>query len=180
MGVFQDIGRYATQVLPSAPNPAFFKTNNNPGQILPSAPSTAPGEYDPSGSYVPLTMATGAHAAADTTAAILRGNYDNWKNTYYPKLQEMINQTTYSNPGIVGLETAAATNQVTAAYDTAKTGVQNTMARYGLSVDPATNTATDLAQTAATVGAQNQTRQYLADRDRSIVAGTPRAVSSTT
>ena len=41
------------------------------------APRATPGTYDETGTYIPLTMATGKHAATDTTASILRGNYAN-------------------------------------------------------------------------------------------------------
>jgi len=132
------------------------------------------------GVYQPLTMGTGRTAAANATAAVLRGNYDNWKSTYFPVLEGLLNETTYSNPDLVQKETAAATKQVAGAFGAARAGAENTMARYGMKQDPSTASATDLAEVAATVGAQNQTRMYLADRDRSIAMGTPRAVSSTT
>lgn len=136
------------------------------------------GTYDETGTYIPLTMATGKNAASDTTAKILRGNYANWKEIYFPVLQDMLNSTTYANPGLVGEETAKATNQVTGAYTAARTGMQNTMARYGLTVDPSSEASADLAEVAAKVGAQNQTRQYLTDRDRSIMTGMPSPVAS--
>ena len=142
------------------------------------APRATPGTYDETGTYIPLTMATGKHAATDTTASILRGNYANWKETYFPVLQDMLNETTYANPGLVGEETAKATNQVTGAYTAARTGMQDTMARYGLTVDPSTEASTNLAEVAAKVGAQNETRQYLTDRDRSIMTGMPSPVPS--
>lgn len=167
-GIYHD-GNLPTTGLAGALAPAFG-----------TEATAQPGTYDASGNYVPLTMGKGKAAAANTTAAILRGNYENWKSTYFPKLQQMIGETTYNDPSIVGEETAKASGQVASAFNTARTGAQNTMARYGLSVDQSTNDATDLAQVAATVGTQNQTRQYLADRDRSILAGTPRAVATTT
>lgn len=132
------------------------------------------------GAYQPLVMGGGKAAAANATAAVLRGNYDNWKNTYFPVLEGLLNETTYNNPDLVQKETAAATKQVGGAFNAARTGAENTMARYGMKQDPSTAAATDLAEVAATVGAQNQTRMYLGDRDRSIAMGTPRAVSSTT
>ena len=142
------------------------------------ATKVTPGSFDETGTYVPITMGTGKNAASDTTAKILRGNYANWKEIYFPVLQDMLNSTTYANPGLVGEETAKATNQVTGAYTAARTGMQNTMARYGLTVDPSSEASADLAEVAAKVGAQNQTRQYLTDRDRSIMTGMPSPVAS--
>lgn len=128
-----------------------------------------------------ITMGTGPHAAADTTAAILRSNYDNWKSMYFPQVSNLMDMTTYNNPGLVDQETTAATNQVNSSFDTARANQANDLARYGLSVDPAAARTTDLAQTAAVVGAKNNTRQYLSDRNRAIaVGGLPSAVAGGT
>lgn len=148
--------------------------------VTSQAATVTPGTYDETGTYIPLTMGTGKNAASNTTASILRGNYANWKETYFPVLQDMLNETTYANPGLVDEETAKATSQVAGAYNVARTGMQNTMARYGLTVDPSTEASTSLAEVAAKAGAQNQARQYLTDRDRSIMTGMPSPVSSST
>ena len=153
-------------------------SSNASGRKVSTSLGVTPGTFDETGKYVPLAMGTGKNAATDTTARILRGNYANWKETYFPVLQDMLSETTYANPGLVGEETAKATNQVTGAYTAARTGMQDTMARYGLSVDPSTEASTNLAEVAAKVGAQNETRQYLTDRDRSIMTGMPSPVSS--
>lgn len=155
---------------------AWVTKDATTGAMLPSG--VQPGTYDESGNYVPIAMGTGKNAATNTTANILRGNYNNWKETYFPVLQDMLGQTTYSDPSIVGEETAKATQQVNNAYQVANTNTDNTMARYGLTADPSTKSNSALAQVAAQVGAQNQTRQYLADRDRSIMTGMPSPVSS--
>lgn len=154
----------------------WVKTDATTG--IKTALGTQPGTYDENGNYVPIAMGIGKNAATNTTAAILRGNYQNWKETYFPVLQDMLGQTTYSNPGLVDEETAKATQQVDNAYQVANANTDNTMARYGLTTDPSTKSNSGLAQVAAQVGAQNQTRQYLADRDKSVMTGMPSAMSS--
>lgn len=133
------------------------------------------GTYDTSGNYVPLVMGTGDHAASETTAEVLRGGYDTWKTKFFPKVEELMDMTTYNNPGLIGQQISDAQKAVTGSY-TNVTGQQDrNLARYGMANTARQQSAADssmlLSQSTALVNAANSARTTQSDLDKLIAAG---------
>lgn len=133
------------------------------------------GQYN-DGSYTPLIMNNGdKHAASNATAAVLQANYNEWKNNYFPKIGELTQQTTYENPALMGQELGRAQGQVNNAFGVAQQGQEYQQAKFGMTQTAEQRTANagqmDIAKSASSVDAANQTRMALGDRNRGIAAG---------
>ena len=133
-----------------------------------------PGSYN-NGVYTPLTMDGSYHQASNAAAAVARGKYDLWKETFFPKVNDLMNMTTYMNKDLVGQETASASGIANKAFDNVAAGQAQNVARFGMSQTAeqkaADASALSLGRTAATVDAENSTRLALKDRDRAIATG---------
>jgi hypothetical protein len=116
--------------------------------------------------------------AADMAAAVTQAQYSDWKNTFLPASQAMLNQTTFNNPGLVQQGVTQAVGNVNQAFDTAA-GVQQRLATHaGIADDPTLSAVTskvnNVQRSASVVDAANRIRQNLSDRNTSIMqSGTP-------
>jgi hypothetical protein len=113
--------------------------------------------------------------ASDLAAAVAQSQYDNWKSTYFPAMQAARDMTTYATPEIVDKEVTkgmAAADQAStnAAGQQSRTfqrfGMQPTAEQRDTIADVATNN-----KTLSEVDAANRVRMDLADRNKSIMAG---------
>lgn len=163
-----------------------------PGQL--PAPGSelrpgSPGTFDVNGNYNPLKMGTGSHAAADTTAAVLRGNYNEWKSKFFGKdnasgiIPQLVNQTTYANPGLVDQELSQGALRTNNAFNVASTNQAYQQQKYGMQQTTEQVQANALslnqAKSASNADAANRIRQKLYERNQSIASGgLPAAVAS--
>lgn len=133
------------------------------------------GTVNPTGAYTPLVMGTGENAASDAASAITRAKYEDWKNRFFPKVDELMNMTTYVNKNLVPTETANAFKITNETFDNVTAGQQRNLARYGMSQTAeqraAQSDALSLGRAAAIVNAEDSTRLALKDRDRAIASG---------
>lgn len=136
-----------------------------------AAIAAASGRVGADGSYNPLIMSGGAHAASDTLANVTRAKYDDWKARFFPKVGELMDMTTYNNPNLIAQETAGAVNTVNESFNLANGSQARNVASYGMTQVPDDTRANDLGQVASQVDAINNTRLVLKDRDRAIAAG---------
>lgn len=108
--------------------------------------------------------------ASDTYAKIIREQYDDWKNRFYPKQQELMNQATSgelmnAQLGRVGENTETAINN-------AKVGQDNMMGRMGVqSTQDANDNSMGLKTSLAVAGAKNGIRSAENERQNSILSG---------
>ena len=141
------------------------------------------GRYMPDNStFIPLQMAGGDHAASDTTARLLRSQYDDWITTYFPKVDDLIQQTTYGNPDLMPKELDASQQQVDTAFNVAHANQAYQVGKYGMDqtseARQGQQVSAGMAQATAEVDAANRTRQRLADRNQKIaLGGLPSAVA---
>ena len=69
----------------------------------------------------------------DTQGAIAREQWDTYKSTGLPALKRLsADVEAYDSPGRIAVAEGRAATDVNQAYDTAKTGLMNTLGRYGL------------------------------------------------
>jgi hypothetical protein len=133
------------------------------------------GKYDSDGVYHPLTMDGTDHQASNATATLARSKYDDWKLRFFPKVDELMNMTTYMNKELVPTETANAVKLTNQSFDTVTAGQDRNVARFGMTQTAeqkaAQDSALSLGRSTATVGAENNTRIALKDRDRAIATG---------
>ncbi len=108
--------------------------------------------------------------ASDTYAKIIREQYDDWKNRFYPEQQELMNQATSgelmnAQLGRVGENTETAINN-------AKVGQDNMMGRMGVqSTQDANDNSMGLKTSLAVAGAKNGIRSAENERQNSILSG---------
>ena len=137
--------------------------------------SGSPGTYDANGTYIPLVAGTGENAASDTSGLVIRANYNEWKNAFFPKIGELMNMTTYNNPGLLKGQVADAQNAVASSFDNVQGGQARTAARYGMTVSArqqaAQDSAMSLARSSSMVDAANRVRGDQLDRNRAIATG---------
>ncbi len=108
--------------------------------------------------------------ASDTYASIIRDQYDDWKNRFYPKQQELMDLAT---SGELMKNQLARVDATTAnSVNNAQVAQNNTMARMGVS------TATDgndnslgLKASLATASAKNGARSAEQERQLNILSG---------
>ncbi len=108
--------------------------------------------------------------ASDTYAKIIREQYDDWKNRFYPEQQELMNQATSgelmnAQLGRVGENTETAINN-------AKVGQDNMMGRMGVqSTQDVNDNSMGLKTSLAVAGAKNGIRSAENERQNSILSG---------
>lgn len=134
------------------------------------------GEYGilPDGSYGynPLVK---AGKATDMYAQVTRAVYDDWKQNYLPVALEMMNQTTYNNPGLMAENVTQAVGNVNSSFNSAQDQQDRTLSRFGISRTGQAQEVSDrmesLSKSASIVDAANRIRQNLADRNRQVALG---------
>lgn len=130
--------------------------------------------------YSPLTV---GESASQNLADVTRATYEDWRKQYLPIALEMMNQTTYNNPDLVGKEVKSAVGNVESAFKNAQGLQDRTASRYGISFDDRQRAASDritgLEKSTAVVDAANRIRQKLADRNKQIAAGGIPAINAT-
>lgn len=129
--------------------------------------------------YSPLTV---GGSAAQNLADVTRATYEDWRKQYLPIALEMMNQTTYNNPGLVDKEVKSAVGNVESAFKNTQGLQDRTASRYGITLDDRQKAASDritgLEKSTAVVDAANRIRQKLADRNRQVAAGGIPAIST--
>lgn len=117
----------------------------------------------------------GKYAANDTWAWITRQQWDDYEQRFAPRELELINQTTYNNPSIVGQEVQKGMTAATNAVDTTQAMNEQFRSRFGASIDPRaqiqSNRLTGLTKAAASVDAAARIRETLNDQNRQIALG---------
>ncbi len=111
-----------------------------------------------------------SHYASDTYAQLIREQYDDWLNRYYPKQQQLMQLGT--NNQLMNAQLARTDGIAANSLRSAQLGTQNQMARYGLSrtTNPQDNTA-GLRSALAVAGADNGIRQAEQERQMNILTG---------
>ncbi|CAI1616951.1 Uncharacterised protein [Serratia quinivorans] len=108
--------------------------------------------------------------AADTYARLIREQYADWQNRFYPKQKELMGLATSGQLMNDQLSRADANTQQT--LNTAQVGQQNQMARYGVAQSPTGgDNSLGLRSALATAGAKNGIREGEADRQMNILTG---------
>lgn len=108
--------------------------------------------------------------AADTYARLIREQYADWQNRFYPKQKELMGLATSGQLMNDQLARADANTQQT--LNTAQVGQQNQMARYGVAQAPtAGDNSLGLRAALETAGAKNGIREGEADRQMNILTG---------
>ena len=162
-----------------APTPGYGEYESPTGIVgyTPEIKTWVPtqGSTEDDGTYNDVTLDGSKNQASNATAALVNSRFDVWKETFFPKIEELMAMTTYMNPGLVGTETAKAAELTGQAFNNVEAGQNRNLARYGLQQTAEQQTAqTDalaLGRSAATVNAENSTRLALKDRDRAIATG---------
>lgn len=106
---------------------------------------------------------------------LTQAQYDSWKNTFYPVIEQMLGQSTYANPQIANEQISEAISSVNSRFNSAE-GMRNRYAsQYGLDIDPATQAEnsriSNVKRSAAVVDAANRIRQSLMERNKQIMEG---------
>lgn len=133
------------------------------------------GKVDNRGIYHNLIMDGTKNQAANATAALTRAQYADWKERFFPKIEDLASMTTYANPELAQQETDKATQLTNSTFANVANSQARNVSRYGMTQtaeqQQATADALSLDRAAAVVDAANNTNIYLKDRDRAIVAG---------
>lgn len=108
--------------------------------------------------------------ASDTYAQIIRDQYDDWKNRFYPKQQELMDLAT---SGEMMKNQLARVDATTAnSVNNAQVAQQNTMARMGVSTATDSNdNSLGLKASLATANAKNGARSAEQERQINILSG---------
>ncbi|HIE0017522.1 hypothetical protein [Serratia marcescens] len=115
--------------------------------------------------------------AADTYARLIREQYADWQNRFYPKQKELMGLATSGQLMNDQLSRAEANTQQT--LSTAQVGQQNQMARYGVAqTQTAGDNSLGLRSALATAGAINGVREGEADRQMNVLTGAAPAFAS--
>ncbi|WP_447879251.1 hypothetical protein [Serratia fonticola] len=108
--------------------------------------------------------------AADTYARLIREQYDDWYNRFYPKQKELMDLSTSGQ--LMNNQLARAGTNTQQALNTAQVGQQNQMARYGVAQNQAEgDNSLGLRSALATAGAKNGIREGEQDRQMNILTG---------
>ncbi|WP_447875200.1 hypothetical protein [Serratia fonticola] len=108
--------------------------------------------------------------AADTYARLIREQYDDWYNRFYPKQKELMELSTSGQ--LMNNQLARADANTQQALNTAQVGQQNQMARYGVAQNQtAGDNSLGLRSALATAGAKNGIREGEQDRQMNILTG---------
>ena len=108
--------------------------------------------------------------ASDTYAGIIRDQYDDWKNRFYPKQQELMDLAT---SGELMKNQLARVDATTAnSVNNAQVAQNNTMARMGVSTATDSNdNSLGLKASLATASAKNGARSAEQERQINILSG---------
>ena len=107
---------------------------------------------------------------SDTYASIIRDQYDDWKNRFYPKQQELMDLAT---SGELMKNQLARVDATTAnSVNNAQVAQNNTMARMGVSTATDSNdNSLGLKASLATASAKNGARSAEQERQINILSG---------
>ena len=109
--------------------------------------------------------------ASDTYARLNREQYDDWLNRYYPKQKQLLEDTqsgTFLNEQLNRVD-----ENFTSAQNASQVGLNNQMARYGVTTEKDSSANASLAL--ANVTAKNSLRDYEKDRSMSTLSGSSSA-----
>ncbi len=113
--------------------------------------------------------------ASDTWADISRLQWEDYDKRFIPQEDQLIGMMTYNNPELVGESVAKSSSAAGKGFDMASRMTDQHRARYGMAMsrgEAQHRQRTNQGQrTAAVVGAENQARQRLQERNREIALG---------
>jgi len=130
---------------------------------------------DPAG-IAPSTQAIGTSGkASDIWARITRDQWEDFKRSVQPMEDNVMNEATYNNPGVLDIAQQEGADNVNSFMDAADQAQQVRQAGYGINVsERATNANSrlaDIERTKALVGAANRIATNYVDRNRAIALG---------
>ncbi|KUI98936.1 hypothetical protein [Vibrio sp. MEBiC08052] len=105
--------------------------------------------------------------ASDTYAGIVRQQYDDWYNRFYPKQQELLRNT--QSGVLLNEQLGRVDENVASSLAAAQQGEANKMARYGLSSTP--DASQHVKSALASVSAKNSLRDYEKERSMNVLSG---------
>ncbi|HIB1507716.1 TPA: hypothetical protein ACWV5T_002331 [Salmonella enterica subsp. enterica serovar Muenchen] len=110
------------------------------------------------------------HFASDTYAKLIREQYDDWLNRYYPKQERLMQLGT--NNELMNAQLGRTDGIAANSLQSAQLGLNNQMARYGTvrAQNPQDNTL-GLRSALAIAGAKNGIREAQQDRQMNILTG---------
>ncbi|EAW1164267.1 hypothetical protein EO50_20435 [Salmonella enterica] len=110
------------------------------------------------------------HYASDTFAQLIREQYDDWLNRYYPKQERLMELGT--NNELMNAQLGRTDGIAANSLRSAQLGMNNQMARYGTirAQNPQDNTL-GLRSALAIAGAKNGIREAQQDRQMNILTG---------
>lgn len=113
--------------------------------------------------------------AAKKLAQVTREYWQDWLSRGPDLQDQLIDMTTYWNPGLAGEEVGIGVNRVNRALDVASVGYRNDLASYGITPTAEQQSVNSrleaLNRSARVVDAANRIRQNLFDRNRAIATG---------
>ncbi|HFW4798342.1 TPA: hypothetical protein ACIBS5_003785 [Salmonella enterica subsp. diarizonae serovar 60-67:z35:-] len=112
----------------------------------------------------------GKHYASDTYAQLVRDQYNDWLNRYYPEQKKLMDLGT--NDQLMNAQLGRTDGIAAQSLRSAQLGMNNQMARYGTvrAQDPQDNTL-GLRSALAIAGAKNGIREAQQDRQMNILTG---------
>lgn len=117
----------------------------------------------------------GDNKASDTWAWITRRNWQDYQDRFVPLEDELLNMTTYNNPGLARQEVSKGVGAVDTALDTSNRMQDQYFSRYGAAVSDDQRQVRQrmrrLQRGAAVTDAANRIRQRLIDQNRAIALG---------
>ena len=108
--------------------------------------------------------------ASDTYASIIRDQYDDWKNRFYPKQQELMDLATSGE--LMKNQLARVDTTTANSVNNAQVAQNNTMARMGVgSATDSNDNSLGLKSALATANAKNGARSAEQERQINILSG---------
>lgn len=116
-----------------------------------------------------------SRASSKRLAEVLRGYWQDYETKGVPLLDDLMQQTTYYNPGLRDQEVAAGMSRVNQAIDVSGRNQMERLRGYGIELTPEQKADSDrlqgLTRTTALTDAANRITQHLIDRNRAIATG---------
>ena len=125
--------------------------------------------------FTPQIVSNFAADPTVTVGALTRAQWQDYLARFQPIENQLMDMSTYNNPGLVAEEVGKATESASTAMQVAIQNRDMNRARYGLTARAGQQQLEDrqdkITASTATVDAANRTREGLIDRNRMIAVG---------
>ena len=122
----------------------------------------------------PIYLQAGGKAS-DMTARLTRAQWDDYKLRFQPIERQLMQETSYMNPGVVTEQVGSAVTRANRSFDVTRQNHIRGLGRYGITMDPEQQKVFDrldnLNRSLAVSDAADRTRMMISDRNRAIALG---------